>query len=365
MKPVVVDATCFTGPDRTGIGNYGYNICKTLLGKGEVLKFFTFGEREGFPLVPELLEPLSGIERNFRGLIARRFFPERGKDWFWCPFYSWPQGMERRARVLLTVHDLLYLSEHSDRHMERFTKKEIRFRKKFTRAIGRADRFVAVSRATADHMEEIFGIPSRDVSVAYPGVDRRFFVSPGPEACRKTGNRYGIDGSYCLCLSSLSPRRDIGTVIEAFAKVVRSHPEAYLVIAGSRSYSPEYTRHVESLAGQVGEGRIRLLDYVDGADLPAIYGGADLFVSASKYEGFDMPVVEALSCGTPVALSDIPVHREVCRDEARYFTVGDSGALAGIMDDAFLRGGTGRSFMTPDRFTWEAAADVYRSIFRS
>lgn len=359
----VVDATCFTGPRRTGIGNYGYHVCRALLRQGVDLEFLSFGEREGFPLDPERLEPLSAMERNFRGLIARRFFPRRGEGWFWCPFYSWPQGMERRAKVLLTVHDLLYLSEHSDRHMDRFTRAELRFKRKFTRAVERAHRFVAVSRATADHMEEVFGTPSADIAVAYPGVDRTFFTSPGPEKCLETGKKYGIDGPYSLCLSSVSPRRDIAAVIGAFAKIASSHPEARLVIAGSRSYSPEYTRHVESLAGWVGEGRVLFLDYVDSTDLPALYGGAVLFVSASRFEGFDMPVVEALSCGTPVAVSDIPVHREVSGGEASYFDAGDASALAEIMDEAFRKGQGDPLFHTPDRFTWDRSARVYRTIF--
>jgi glycosyltransferase involved in cell wall biosynthesis len=362
LAALVVDATSFTTRTQTGIPNYAMKVSEQLLRiPGLKPRFFTFGEKALFPLPAESLHLLSPLERQVRWLIGRRLFsPGRG-DWFWCPFYSWPLGLEKCARVLLTVHDLLYRSSIGDRHADRFTPREKRFRVKFEQAIRKADHIVAVSEATADQVAEAFGIDKAAIPVAYPGVDTGFFRPIPAEETRQTANRYGIPGRFILALSSVSPRRNLETVIRAFAPVARVFPDVDLVIAGSRSYAPEYTETLEGLAAEISPGRIRFLDYIAFDDLPALYSGAELFVSASFLEGFDMPVVEAMACGTPVAVSGIPVHLEVCGENADSFEPRDAKTLAEIIEARLNRGKLHPVF-DPARFSWERSARVYADL---
>jgi glycosyltransferase involved in cell wall biosynthesis len=362
LPSLVIDATSFTTHQKTGIPNYAFRISERLLRIPELeTRFFTFGEPGVSPFPPERLYSLGPLEKQVRWLIGQRLFRPGRTDWFWCPFYSWPLGLEKRARVILTVHDLLYRSSLGDRHVQRFTAHEKRFRTRFERAIRKADRIVAVSEATADQAAEAFGIDRELIPVAYPGVDTEFFRPVAPEPALKIAAQLGVRGRYILSLASVSPRRNLETVIRAFSAIAPAIPDVDLVIAGNRSYSPEYTEIIERFAAETAPGRIRFLDYIPEAALPAIYSGAELFVSASLFEGFDMPVVEAMACGTPVAVSDIPVHREVCGNAAETFEPLDDRTLAEILEARLARQKLGPTF-NPGRFSWDESARFYAEI---
>lgn len=362
MPHLVIDATQFTTRQKTGIPNYAFRVSEQLLHVPELeTRFFTFGETGLFPFPAERLQPLNSLEKQVRWLIGQRLFRPGKNDWFWCPFYSWPLGIENRARVILTVHDLLYRSSLGDRHAQRFTPREIRFRAKFELAIRKADHIVAVSEATADQVSEAFGIDRERIPVAYPGVDTQFFRPVAPAPAREIAARQGVRGRYILALASVSPRRNLETVIRAFSAIAPTIPDVDLVIAGNRSYSPESTEQIETLAAERAPGRVLFLDYIPVEALPALYSGAELFASASLFEGFDMPVVEAMACGTPAVVSDIPVHREVCGNSAEYFEPHDVRTLAEIFEARLLKGKNLPVF-DPGRFSWEKSAGVYAEL---
>ncbi len=362
MPKLVIDATHFTTRQKTGIPNYALRVSEQLLQVPELeTRFFTFGEPGLFPFPPERLYPLGPLEKQVRWLIGQRLFPGGKSDWFWCPFYSWPLGLEKRARVILTVHDLLYRSTLGDHHAGTFTPREQRFRTRFEQAIRRADRIVAVSRATADQAADAFGIDRELIPVAYPGVDTEFFRPIAPELAREIAARQGVRRRYILSLASVSPRRNLETVIRAFSAIAKKIPDVDLVIAGNRSYSPEYTKIIERFAAETAPGRVLFLDYIPEEALPALYSGAELFVSASLFEGFDMPVVEALACGTPAVVSGIPVHREVCGNAAEYFEPGDAKSLSEILEARLTRQKTNPTF-DPARFSWKSSARIYAGL---
>ena len=364
MTSFVVDATSFTTKPMTGIPNYALKVSEAILRAGEVgARFFTLGDPALFTLPEDRLHRLSWVERQARCLIAYRFFPPGRRAWFWCPFYSWPLGIERRARVVLTVHDMLYRTALGDRREARFTPREKRFRAKFEDAIRRADRIVAVSGTTADQVAGLFGIDRESIPVAYPGLDRSVFSPVGANRCRQAAEHYGIRDRFVLALSSVSPRRNLETLVRAFASVAPLFPDVDLVIAGSLSYAPEYARKLQNLAAETAPGRVVFPDYIRSEDLPVLYSGAELFVSASFFEGFDMPVAEAMACGTPAAVSDIPVHREVCGESAAYFEPSDAESLSEILEARLGREKTSPLF-DPGRFSWEAGARVYIDLIR-
>jgi glycosyltransferase involved in cell wall biosynthesis len=362
LTRLVVDATQFTTRRKTGIPNYALRISEQLLLIPELeTRFFTFGEPGLFPFPAERLHPLTPLEKQVRWLIGQRLFRPGKSDWFWCPFYSWPLGFEKRANVLLTVHDLLYRSSLGDRHAQSYTPREKRFKARFEQAIRKADRIVAVSEATADQVSEAFGIARERIPVAYPGVDTNFFRPAAPEHARETASRFGVRGRYILALASVSPRRNLETLVRAFSAIAPKIPDVDLVIVGNRSYAPEYTEKIEQFAVEKAPGRVIFPDYIPGKDLPAFYSGAELFASASLFEGFDMPVVEAMACGTPVAVSGIPVHREVCGDFADFFEPGDTESLSEILETRLTRKKTNPTF-NPARFSWETSARIYAGL---
>jgi len=362
MVSLVIDATSFSTRAMTGIPNYAMKVSEAILRAGEVeTRFFTLGDPGCFPLPASRLQNLSWIERQARFLIGLRLFDPGTPTWFWCPFYSWPIGIERRTTVLLTVHDLLYRSLLGDRHEARFTPKERRFKAKFEDAIRKAHRIVAVSGTTADQVSELFGIDRESIPVAYPGLDRSVFAPVEAVKAREVARRCGIRDRFILALASVSPRRNIETPIKAFAAIAPKFPDVDLVIAGSLSYAPEYARKLQLMAAEEAPNRILFLDYIRSEDIPALYSKAEIFLSASLLEGFDMPVAEAMACGTPAVVSDIPVHREVCGKAAPVFDSRDSLSLAGILEHLLGRDKTAPLF-DPGRFSWDESAKIYTNL---
>jgi alpha-1,3-rhamnosyl/mannosyltransferase len=223
-------------------------------------------------------------------------------------------------------------------------------------AVRRADRVIAVSEAGRRDLVAHLGVPAERVDVVYEAAAPQFApTEPGDVA-----QRLGIAEPYVLHVGGADPRKNLGALIDAFAAWARerARPER-LVLAGP-------VRDVEraEIEARVGasEGRVRHLGFVADADLPALYSAARCVVMPSSYEGFGLPALEALACGTPVAAYDAGALAEVAGPGALLVPDGAMAALLGaverLCDDAELRdrlAAAGRAHA--GTFSWRRAAE--------
>ena len=234
----------------------------------------------------------------------------------------------------------------------------------------RARRVIAISDHTRRDVHRLYGVPLDRIDVAYPGVDPRFQPLPR-EAVEAFRRRHDLPGRFFLHLGTLEPRKNLSRLIEAFAlftnRDVGGHPHAHLILVGGKGWMvDDLFAKVKSLGL---DDRVTFAGYAPGEDLPLWYNAATAFVYPSTYEGFGIPPVEAMACGTPVIASNAASLPEAVGDAG--LTVGpeDVSGLAQAMrrvwDDASLRGELSqRGIEQARRFAWEATAKATVESYR-
>jgi glycosyltransferase involved in cell wall biosynthesis len=280
-------------------------------------------------------------------------------DIFYSPDFVLPPTL-RATRTLLTVHDLSFLhypvafvpSLHA--YLERVV----------PRSVARADRVLADSESTRKDLIAHFGTAPEKVQVLYSGVDARFRPEKEPGEGERLGDKYGIESPYVLSVGTLQPRKNYARLIKAFANLPLA--DLQLAIAGGRGWLYE---DILAEAQKHGD-RVRVLGFVDDADLPALIRGAALFAFPSLYEGFGLPVLEAMACGAPVICSDASSLPEVAGGAALMVDPFDVDALAQAMaralEDADLRQKmVAKGLAQAGQFTWERAARQLLDLFEA
>ncbi len=220
----------------------------------------------------------------------------------------------------------------------------------------RADRVVCISEATANDVVREVSIERERISIVYPGVDEAFFdAKPAPPPI--------LGGaSYVLAVGTLNERKNLGVLIDAFAEIATQHPTLHLVLAGAPDRNTDRIR--QRLHEHGIEQRTLLLGFVPDEQLPGIVAAATLFVFPSLFEGYGMPIVEAMAAGVPVIASSDPSIDEATGGAAQRFDPHDSRALADAMRDvlgsetARAAGITAGRAFAPTR-TWQAAGTAF------
>ncbi|MGD1997205.1 MAG: glycosyltransferase family 1 protein, partial [Anaerolineae bacterium] len=214
-------------------------------------------------------------------------------------------------------------------------------------------------------------IPSEKVEVLYSGVAPRFRPQEEPGERRRLQERYGLgDPSteerrpYVLSVGTLQPRKNYIRLMRAFAEL---RPDGHkLIIAGGEGWLCE---PILAEAEKHGD-RIRMLGFVEESDLPALYRGAALFAFPSLYEGFGLPVLEAMACGVPVVCSNVSSLPEVAGEAALLTDPHDEEALAEAMqrvleDEELQQQMVTRGLERATAFTWERAAQQLLAAFEA
>ena len=199
--------------------------------------------------------------------------------------------------TVVTVHDLSFL-----RHPDRFPRARVAYlRVAVSLSARRASRLIAVSRHTGRDLTELLHVPPERISVVYSGVDPSFHPLPTERSGRLRRELFA-GRPYILHVGTLEPRKNVDVLIRAYARVRKSLGlDHVLALVGARGWMFE---PLFALVRELDlEEHVRFLDYVDPEHLPLWYNGADLFVYPSAYEGFGLPVLEAMACGTPVVTS--------------------------------------------------------------
>lgn len=244
-----------------------------------------------------------------------------------------------RARTLLTVHDLSFLvgPEWFDPSTRRYLARMV------PRMVRRAHMVLADSQATRADLVRLLGVDARRVAVVYPaGPDARFAPMP-PAATEPARARLKLPGNFLFFVSTLEPRKNLVRTIEAFGRLLGgAHgdvpPDLELVIAGRRGWL--YEAIFQAAERPPVRGRVRFLDFLDDNDLPAVYNLARALVYATLYEGFGIPPLEAMACGTPVVASNVSSLPEAVGDAAILVDPYDAASIAAGMARALDAGAT-------------------------
>ncbi|HEX5505005.1 MAG TPA: glycosyltransferase family 1 protein [Thermomicrobiales bacterium] len=273
----------------------------------------------------------------------------------------------RRARTCVTIHDLTFLT------VPRYAHPQLRAYLEATvpRSLRRADHVFADSEATRDDLLNLLGVPPEKVSVVYVGADPRFRPLDADERVevRPRLAAAGVpDGPYLLAVSTLEPRKNYEGLLRAFAALRGRGLPHRLVIAGKRGWleGPIFAAVADLRLGDA----VTFLDFFPDALLPALYACADLFLLPSFYEGFGIPLLEALGCGTPAVVSDRPSLPEIAGGAARLVAPDDTEALVeaawALLRDADARATLrARGLARARAFDWRMSAARVLARYRA
>jgi glycosyltransferase involved in cell wall biosynthesis len=282
-------------------------------------------------------------------------------DVFYSPDFVLPPV--RSAKTLVTVHDLSFLRQPGwyVRGLQSYLETAV------PRSVRRADLILADSNCTRDDLIDLLGVPRERVRVLYPGVERRFRPIADASVLDAMRRRYRLPDCFLLSVGTLQPRKNYERLVEAFARVGReTRRDIHLVIVGDKGWM--YDGIYQEVVDRGLETQVRLLGFVDDDHLPALYNLADVFVFPSLYEGFGIPPLEAMACGTPVVASNAASLPEVVGNAGLMVDPLDPESIAtailSVLTDYDMRADLiRRGLAQASQFTWQAAAGVLLDEF--
>ncbi|MGC8781880.1 MAG: glycosyltransferase family 4 protein [Anaerolineae bacterium] len=306
---------------RAGLGRYAESLARALLAQiGGLPAGFSTGRPSDQPAPFAFfynrehgIEPLAGLEHVPAVTVNLGYKPWRMLVWLGqlgrvgfdrlLPAATLFHATEhlllplRGVPTVLTVHDLIF------RRYPRHHKPLNRWYLNATMPLfcRRADHIIAVSEQTKRDVMAAYGIPAGKITVIYEAADSRFRLQPA-ERVAAVRRRYGLPERYLLFVGTIEPRKNLGRLLAAFERLHAAGLTDGLVIVGKRGwlYDDFFARLENSPAKQA----VIFPGFVPDADLPAIYAGAQALAFPSEFEGFGLPVLEAMACGTPVVCSN-------------------------------------------------------------
>jgi glycosyltransferase involved in cell wall biosynthesis len=329
-----LDASRAASAQRTGTEGYSLHLIRALLEidqRNEYVLYFHRPPRPGlFPASPRWRARVIPFPRLWTHVRLSLEMLTAPPDVLFVPAHVLP--LVRPRRSVVTVHDLGYRHEpQAHRLLDRL------YLELSTRYNARAaSHVIADSTATKRDLVQLYGTDPDRITVIPLGLDELFQPVTDPARLADVRARYGIPGDYLLYVGTLQPRKNLVRLIEAWARVIADCRLQIadlgrwtLVLAGKKGWLYE---EIFATVRRLGlEGRVLFPGYVPEEDLPALLSGATAFVWPSLYEGFGLPVLEAMACGTPVIAANVSSLPEVVGDAGLLVDPLDSEALAAAM----------------------------------
>lgn len=350
----------------TGLGNYARDVLRILALHAPEHEYVAYNPRPGtvsfdLPGAPLTERGPQGLSRLLPGLwrgagVVRDLLDDR-IDLFHGLSNELPIGIERTSVAgVVTIHDLIFerfpgLYGAVDRRIYRW---------KFRSAAERARLVVAISQQTGHDLHELYGIPWSRIRVVYQGCHEAFRQAVPEQRLDEVARRHALSPGFVLQVGTIEERKNLLLT----ARAVATLPGVTLVAVGRAT---PYARKVREFVAQQGLGaRIRLLSGVSTADLAVLYRLATVAVYPSLFEGFGIPIVEALASGTPIVTTRGGVFPEAAGPGSAYVDPRDPeelrGTLAAILADADRRAAMRSAGLAhSERFTDERiASDLLR-----
>jgi glycosyltransferase involved in cell wall biosynthesis len=370
MMRVGIDATLHDART-TGAGEYQRQLLRNLPSVAPDLKMVVYTARDahhtpttGLDIREMPWAPRERFRRIVQGSVAwRRRWRDDRLDLLHVPFYYLPPGAPPRS--IVTIYDVRFL-----RYPETYPRTRAVFlRTAVPWSLRRATHIITISAFTKAELVELLAIDPERITVTLLAPRPEFGEVHDPDTRAAVRAKYGLPSRFILSTSTLEPRKNLARLVEAYADLRAQGFFHDLVLAGVRYFD---TGELERSIARHGLSEVvHLLGYVDDADMPSLYSLADTFVYPSLYEGFGIPPLEAMACGTPVVASNTSSIPEV---------VGRGACLIDPLDVRSMAAGIGRVLKEPPyaaslraaghkrvrQFTWEQTAretaDTYRRV---
>ena len=357
----------------TGIERYVHNTFNGVCSAGPNNEYRIYTRHKVYK---EEELPQNAVERSFglkSDMLLKDFICEQGPavdlyhmTWFGDDFIDLlPLSMAPAS--VLTIHDLMIF-----RYPSYLRSADIHegYMRRCRNAVSMADKIIAVSSHTKSDIVANFDIEPEKITVVLEGVDNRFGEDVKNDVLARVKKQYGLSKPFIFYVSTDYPHKNHNRLIMAFHHLLKERKiSAQLVLAGARYYSqsnPESQDIVDSLQG---ENHLVWLEHIKDEELNALYNGADLFIYPSLDEGFGLPILEAMACGTPVAASNAASIPEVAGDAALLFDPTDISDIASSIETLWnnqqlRRELVERGYKRCAELTWKRSAEKTLEVYR-
>lgn len=264
--------------------------------------------------------------------------------------------------TILTVHDLsfVHFPETFPDTLVGYLNRTVPW------SIGRASHILADSVATKNDLEAVWNVPPAKITVLYSGVNERFRPVTEKDKLLAVRERYRLESPYILAVGTVQPRKNYEFLVRVFRLVAEQKPHSLIIVGGKGWLDERLPMEIEQ---QGLQERVRLMGFVDDADLPALYSAADLLAFPSLYEGFGLPLLEAMACGTPVIASNASSLPEVGEGGAAVLlppqdeTAWTAAMLRLLDDDVARRELIDAGFRQSAKFRWRDSARQLAGLY--
>ena len=353
--------------NKAGLYQYIYNLVAALLSIDSYNDYILLSTLRGFTgdgkIPRRFLRRFSGRLSDL--LLEKLAFPIEllmGKvDIFHGPCFFVPNSL--RCKSIVTIHDLMPL-----RAPEFLTPYLLALFKKKIYSHRGADVVIAVSNFTKQEIIELLNVSETRIRVIYNGISPAFCPVQNMAELERIKIKYGIEGPYLLFVGNIEPKKNIETLLHACSKLRNATIYKYpLVIVGSKSFG--FKGVSEAVKQFHAEKETIFTDIVDTDDLPYLYGGAELFIFPSLFEGFGIPVIEAMACGIPVVASNRTSIPEITGDAAILIDPLNVDEMAGAMYNVLStpllkRQLVEKGIERAKKFSWEKTARETLKLYK-
>lgn len=365
-----IDARPLAGPP-AGIRTYLSELLKAVARLDAGHEFILYAHRPLAFDAPDgrfqfrIRRTLKGFGPIWLQLYGPRLAGADDVDLFWGAHFLLPLWLPRRMPAVVTIYDLVPFLFPETMQPSNYLVTRIFL----PPSLARAQRIMVISESVAADVRRVFRISPDRIQVVTPGVRAGFLPRDPVEARRRIAERLGLDPQrpYLLTVGTVEPRKNLLTLVNTLASLPRATRARFpLMVAGAPGWKTSALQ--DAAMPLVQEGTVRFLGFVNHDDLPWLYAGAALFLFPSLYEGFGIPVVEAMASGIPVVASDIPVIREVAGNAGVFVAPTASEAwgkaIVNLLDDpsrqAQMRE---RGLAQAARYTFEQSAQRLLDVF--
>jgi glycosyltransferase involved in cell wall biosynthesis len=356
--------------ERAGLGRYAASLAQALLSLEVPLTAFVNDLRQS-----RLGPPLSSLPTRSVHLARKPWRLRAAATYFGGPSLdSVFEGVEvyhatehllprlKRVASVFTVHDLAYL-RYPQYHL---LQNRLFLAYMMPRFLAQADHIITISESTRRDVLKHYRLDPAKIDVIPEGVEPRFTPAVGAEQVNAVRQAYDLPARFILFVGTIEPRKNLMTLLEAFAALRVKHPQVGLVIAGGKGWL--YQSFFDRLSALGLQDVVKLTGFVADEQLPALLNAAEVFAFPSHFEGFGLPPLEAMACGVPVVCSNASSLPEVVGEAGLLVAPDDLHAwveaLDRLLSDPALRQDLrGRGLARARQFTWEAAARQTLAVY--